>query len=77
MQLEPGARASYLGRGGVQVGFVLQGEGAVNGESLRKYSAFSGNEDFALSSSSGMQILLVGLPIFAAPEARAALVAAE
>jgi hypothetical protein len=77
MKLEPGARASQASRGGVQIGFVRQGEGTVNGEVLRKYSAFSGNEDFTLGSRDGMEVLLVGLPIFAAQETRASLVAAE
>ncbi len=54
---------------------MLQGEGTVNGEALRKYSAFSGREEFALSSSAGMEVLLVGLPIFA--EQEAAMMAAE
>jgi hypothetical protein len=65
-KLEPGARGLQPSRGGIQIGFVLQGEGAVNGQAVRKYSAFSGQEDFALSSDSGMEVLLVGLPIFAA-----------
>jgi len=54
---------------------VLQGEATVNGEALRKYSAFSGREEFALSSDTGMELLLVGLPIFA--EQEAAMMAAE
>jgi hypothetical protein len=77
MKLEPGAHGSQPGRGGIQVGFVLRGEGTVNGQALRKYSAFSGKEDFALSSREGMEVVLVGLPIFAAQEAPASLVAAE
>src|SRR5215207_5564512 len=77
MKFEPGARASQPSRGGVQIGFVLQGEGTVNGEALRKHSAFSETEDFALSSRGGMEVLLVGLPIFAAHESRASLEAAE
>jgi hypothetical protein len=77
MKLEPGARASQASRGGVQIGFVLQGEGTVNGEALHKHSAFSGHENFSLSSEAGMEVLLVGLPIFAAHETRASLVAAE
>src|SRR3954464_921382 len=71
LKLEPGAHALQPPRGGIQVGFVLQGEGTVNGEALRKHSAFSGREQFALSSSAGMELLLVGLPIFAEPEASA------
>ena len=63
-------------RGGIQIGFVLNGSGTVNGEALRKHSAFSGREDFALASDEGMEVLLVGLPVFA--EARQeTLVAAE
>jgi hypothetical protein len=77
VKLDPGARGRQPGRGGVQVGFVLRGEGAVNGEALRKYSAFSDREDFAMSSRDGMELLLVGLPIFAAQESHASLVAAE
>src|SRR5262245_63936524 len=65
LKLEPGVQGLAPSRGGIQVGFVLQGEGAVNGEALRKYSAFSGRKDFALSSNGGMEVLLVGLPIFA------------
>jgi hypothetical protein len=77
VKLEPDARGTQASRGGIQVGFVLKGEGAVNGEALRKYSAFSGSEDFALSSRDGMEVLLVGLPIFATPASRASLMAAE
>ncbi len=71
LKLEPGADARLPSRGGIQIGFVLQGEGTANGEALRKYSAFSGREEFALSSSTGMELLLVGLPIFAEQEAGA------
>ena len=53
-----------LSRGGIQIGFVVQGSGAVNGQALRKHSAFSGREDFELTSDEGMEIMLVGLPIF-------------
>ena len=63
-KLEAGARGLQLSRGGIQIGFVVQGDGAVNGQALRKYSAFSGREDFALSSDEGMEVMLVGLPIF-------------
>src|SRR5690348_10461737 len=64
-KLEAGGRAQQPTRGGIQVGFVLKGDGAVNGQALRKYSAFSGREDFALTSDGGMELMLVGLPIFA------------
>ena len=69
LKLEPGARGVQSSRGGIQVGFVLKGEGAVNGQRLRKYSAFSGREEFALTSDDGMEVLIVGLPIFAEQEA--------
>ena len=65
-----------LSRGGIQIGFVVQGSGAVNGEALRKHSAFSGREDFALTSDEGMEVLLVGLPVFA-EATQETLVAAE
>jgi hypothetical protein len=74
VRLEPGAGVRQAARGGVQVGFVLKGEGGVNGEALRQYSAFSTREDFALSSAEGMEVMLVGLPVFAA---QASLMAAE
>jgi hypothetical protein len=77
LRLQAGTRAQVPSRGGIQIGFVLNGEGAVNGEAVRKYSAFSGREDFALTSAGGMEFLLVGLPIFAEQELRATLVAAE
>jgi hypothetical protein len=69
VKFEPGARGIQPSRGGIQVGFVLKGEGTVNGQPLRKYSAFSGREQFALASDGGMEALIVGLPIFAAQEA--------
>jgi len=77
IKLEPGARASQPARGGVQIGFVLQGEGTVNGEALRKYSGFSGAENFTLSSDNGITVLLVGLPMFAKQASRTSLIAAE
>src|SRR5262249_34210458 len=64
-KLGPGARGVQPAGGGIQVGFVLRGEGAVNGEALRKYSAFSGREHLRLPSEGGMEVLTVGLPIFA------------
>ena len=79
-KLDAGARGLQPSRGGIQIGFVLQGEGAVNGEEIRKHSAFSGKEDLALSSDRGMEVLLIGLPIFAerAPQApQESLIAAE
>ena len=77
VKLEAGARGVQLSRGGIQIGFVLQGEGAVNGQALRKHSAFSGREDFELTSDEGMEVLLVGLPIFAEQARQETLVAAE
>jgi len=43
---------------------------------MYKYSAFSGREEFTLASRGGMELLLVGLPIFAEQEA-APMMAAE
>lgn len=78
VKIEPGARGIQLSRGGIQIGFVLTGGGTVNGEPLRKYSAFSGREDLELASGEGMEVLLVGLPVFAEQQAqRESLVAAE
>jgi hypothetical protein len=77
LKLEPGASAVEPSRSGIQVGFVLNGEGTINGEALRKYSAFAGREDLALSSPTGIVLLLVGLPIFAAQASPGPLLAAE
>ncbi len=76
-KLEPGMRGRQPARGGIQIGFVLQGAGAVNGQALRKYSAFSGREEFALGSDQGMEVLLIGLPVFAEQAMQQTLVAAE
>lgn len=76
-KLDAGARALLPSRIGIQIGFVLQGEGTVNGEALRKYSAFSGREDLALNSDGGMEVLLVGLPVFAEQAPRETQLAAE
>jgi hypothetical protein len=77
LKLDPDTEGLWPSRGGIQVGFVVQGEGTVNGEALRKYSAFSGREEFALDSRTGMELLLVGLPIFAEQASRESLIAAE
>jgi hypothetical protein len=68
VKLDARVRGTHPARGGVQVGFVLRGEGAVNGQALRKYSAFSGREDLMLSSESGIELLLVELPTFVASQ---------
>jgi hypothetical protein len=77
VKLEPRAPGVQPARGGIQIGFVIRGEGTVNGLALRKHSAFSGREEFVLSSERGMEVVLVGLPIFAEQESRASLIAAE
>jgi hypothetical protein len=77
LKVEAGASARVPSRGGIQVGFALKGDGVVNGQALRRYSAFSGREDFLLASEAGMEVLLVGLPVFAAHEAAAPMLAAE
>jgi hypothetical protein len=77
LKVEPGARGAVPSRVGIQVGFVLQGAGAANGEPLRRHSAFSGREEFVLTSDEGMEVLIVGLPVFAENETRETLVAAE
>jgi hypothetical protein len=78
LKIDAGGRGFQMSRGGIQIGFVVKGSGAVNGEALRKHSAFSGREDFELTSDEGMEVLLVGLPVFAEHEAKLeTLVAAE
>jgi hypothetical protein len=78
VKLAAGAHAHQPPRGGIQIGFVLHGTGSVNGQALRKYSAFSSREEIALQTEEGMEVLLVGLPIFAQARAtQESLVAAE
>ena len=76
-KLDAAAHGLQPSRGGIQIGFVLRGEGTINGVEIRKHSAFSSKEDLALSSDHGMEILLVGLPIFAEQSPRESLMAAE
>src|SRR5215468_647713 len=75
LKLDPDAQGLLPARGGIQIGFVLQGEGTVNGEALRTHSAFSGREELALAARAGMELLLVGLPIFAGQNATAMMAA--
>ena len=68
LKLEPGARAKVAARPGRQVGFITSGTGRAGGSDVRQYSAFSLDVDESAELKSpkvGMEILLLGLPIFA------------
>jgi hypothetical protein len=67
LKLSPRSRAGIASRRGKQVAFVINGAGRANAYDLRRYSAFSLDlhEDAELDSENGMEVLLIGLPIFA------------
>src|SRR5262245_4120872 len=62
-----GSRLRITPRPGRKVAFVTDGAGRVNSNELRQYSAFSldADESAELDSTSGIEILMIGLPIFA------------
>jgi len=68
LHLAAKARGRINARAGTQLGFVVDGGGRINGNDLRQYSAFSLDKGEAadLESASGVELLLIGLPIFAA-----------
>jgi hypothetical protein len=68
LRLAAKAIARISSRPGTQVGFVIAGDGRINDNELRQFSAFSLDKGEAadLESASGIEILLIGLPIFAA-----------
>jgi hypothetical protein len=68
LKLAPGARVRIAPRPGRQVAFVTGGTGRADGNELRQHSAFllDPREGAEIESKDGMEILLIGLPIFAA-----------
>jgi hypothetical protein len=68
LHLAAKARGRLASRPGTQVGFVVDGNGRINANELRQFSAFSLDKGEAadLETASGLEILLIGLPIFAA-----------
>lgn len=67
LKLAAGVRARIASRPGRQVGFLTGGAGRLDGNELRQYSAFllDPGENGEIESQGGMEILLIGLPIFA------------
>lgn len=65
-----GARARIAPRRGTNIGVVLAGNGSIGGRELRLHAAFALDRDegAVVSANSELQILLVGLPIFAEHE---------
>jgi hypothetical protein len=68
LRLAAGAQASMPPRAGTRLGFVLRGEGSAAERALRPLTAFSLDADQSLvfTAASELEMLLVGLPIFAA-----------
>lgn len=66
-RLDAGAAARIAPRPGTQLGFVLKGAGAIDGRGLRLHSAFAlePGEAAVLTATEDMELLAVGLPIFA------------
>lgn len=64
LRLDAGASTGLEPYGGIRIGFVVQGEGAVNGRAVYKHSAFSidPGEACSLSGGTGLQLLIVELP---------------
>jgi quercetin dioxygenase-like cupin family protein len=67
LELDPGARGTIAARPGRQVAFLTSGAGRVEANEVRQYSAIAldSGETAHLNSPTGMEILLIGLPIFA------------
>lgn len=66
LRLASGACARIALRPGRQVGFLTRGAGQVDGGDVRQHSAFllDPHEGAEIVSKDGMEILLIGLPIF-------------
>jgi hypothetical protein len=64
LRLDAGVETQLERCGGTKIGFVLEGEGEVNGHALLKHTAFAIDvgEDCRLASTGGMELLLVALP---------------
>ncbi len=67
LKLAPGAHARIAPRPGRQVAFVTNGAGTADDDELRLHSAFllDPRESATVELKAGMEILLIGLPIFA------------
>jgi hypothetical protein len=67
LKFAPGTRARVAPRAGRQVAFVINGVGSVDGNELRLHSAFSldARESAEVESEDCLELLLIGLPIFA------------
>lgn len=67
VKLEAGGHATLAARPGRQIGFVLDGRGSIDGEALHLHSAFEldPGETAILGATAQLELLLVGLPVFA------------
>jgi hypothetical protein len=66
LRFAAGARARIASRRGRQIGFVIAGAGRVNASELHRHSAFSldPNEGAEIETTSELDLLSIGLPIF-------------
>jgi hypothetical protein len=66
LSLAPQATARLAVRPGTQIGFVISGSGALDRAEIRTHSAFSleADECGELVTDGGLELLLLGLPIF-------------
>lgn len=67
LRLAAGGKASLPPRGGTRLGFVLRGDGSAEERALRPLTAFALKPGCSptLTAASALELLLVGLPIFA------------
>jgi hypothetical protein len=72
LRVAAGAGARIAPRRGTQIGVVIDGSGHAGGHELSRQAAFSleRGEGVAISADSELELLLVGLPIFAESERR-------
>jgi len=74
LRLAAGGTACLPPRDGTSLGFVLSGEGSAERRTLRPLTALAldPGRSLTLAAASELEMLLVGLPIFAAAGAAAA-----
>lgn len=72
LRVDAGERARIAPRPGTQLGVIVRGTGRAGGGELREQTVFSleRGEDATLDATTFLELLLVGLPVFAPSEAR-------
>lgn len=74
LRLDEGAQLDLASRGGARIGFVLSGQGSIEGAELRPHSAFGlkAGEGAVLRARTPLQLMLADMPAFNATAAAAA-----